>query len=128
MEIRKPSYAFVFSQLIEFTHKSILTYNFHTFNLFSSNAKFIFFDACYLNKKNYLISTRVARCGGCDTLFPSLMLLEHHKEEYEHWSDSEEYQSGTDLYCRRNRRNDYEFSDSEVYTSDAESEDLERLL
>ncbi|XP_070505609.1 5'-AMP-activated serine/threonine-protein kinase catalytic subunit alpha-like [Chironomus tepperi] len=63
-------------------------------------------------------------CGGCDTLFPSLMLLEHHKEEYEHWSDSEEYQS----CCRRNRRDDCDFSDSETCTSDAESEDLERLL
>jgi len=64
------------------------------------------------------------RCGGCDTLFPSLMLLEHHKEEYEHWSDSDEYQS----CCRRNRRDDCDFSDSETCTSDAESEDLERLL
>lgn len=25
------------------------------------------------------------RCSGCDSLFPSLMLLEHHKEEFEHW-------------------------------------------
>lgn len=65
------------------------------------------------------------RCGGCDTLFPSLMLLEHHKEEYEHWSDSEEYQRPC---CRRNRRNDCDYSDSETCTSDAESEDLERLL
>lgn len=65
------------------------------------------------------------RCGGCDTLFTSLMLLEHHKEEYEHWSDSEEYSRPC---CRRNRRNDCDFSDSETCTSDAESEDLERLL
>jgi hypothetical protein len=52
------------------------------------------------------------------------MLLEHHKEEYEHWSDSDEYQS----CCRRNRRDDCDYSDSETCTSDAESEDLERLL
>lgn len=64
-------------------------------------------------------------CSGCDTLFPSLMLLEHHKEEYEHWSDSEEYQRPC---CRRNRRDDFDYSDSETCTSDAESEDLERLL
>lgn len=50
------------------------------------------------------------------------MLLEHHKEEYEHWSDSDEYQS----CCHQNRRDDY--TDSETCTSDAESEDLERLL
>jgi hypothetical protein len=30
--------------------------------------------------------------------------------------------------CRRNRRNDYEYTDSDTGTSDAESEDLERLL
>lgn len=65
------------------------------------------------------------RCSGCDTLFTSQMLLEHHKEEYEHWSDSEEYQKPC---CRRNRRDDFDYSDSETYTSDAESEDLERLL
>ncbi|GBP52623.1 hypothetical protein EVAR_35813_1 [Eumeta japonica] len=27
-------------------------------------------------------------CGACDSLFPSLMALEHHKEEFQHWSDS----------------------------------------
>lgn len=53
------------------------------------------------------------------------MQMEHHKEEYEHWSDSEEYQQPC---CRRNRRDDFDFSDSEGFTSDAESEDLERLL
>ncbi|KAG5670442.1 hypothetical protein PVAND_000706 [Polypedilum vanderplanki] len=64
-------------------------------------------------------------CNACDTLYPSLMLLEHHKEEYEHWSDNEEFQNPC---CRHNRRNDFEYSDSESCTSDAESEDLERLL
>lgn len=54
------------------------------------------------------------------------MQMEHHKEEYEHWSDSDEYQQPC---CRRNRRDDdFDFSDSEGFTSDAESEDLERLL
>lgn len=53
------------------------------------------------------------------------MLLEHHKEEYEHWSDSEEYPQPC---CQRNRRDEFDFSDSEAFTSDAESEDLERLL
>lgn len=65
------------------------------------------------------------RCSACDTIFPSVMLMEHHKEEYEHWSDSEEYQQPC---CRRNRREEFDFSDSEAFTSDAESEDLERLL
>lgn len=27
------------------------------------------------------------RCSICECLFDSLMLLEHHKEESEHWSD-----------------------------------------
>lgn len=53
------------------------------------------------------------------------MLMEHHKEEYEHWSDSEEYKQP---FCRRNRRDDFDYSDTETCTSDAESEDLERLL
>lgn len=64
-------------------------------------------------------------CGGCDTLFPSLMLLEHHKEEYEHWSDSEEYQRPC---CRRNRRDDFDYTESDSCSSEAESEDMERLL
>lgn len=29
------------------------------------------------------------RCSACDSLFPSLMALEHHKEEFEHWSGDE---------------------------------------
>lgn len=88
------------------------------------------FLSCYSNELKrkhssvYIVCSFHYRCGGCDTLFPSLMLLEHHKEEYEHWSDSDEYQS----CCRRNRRDDCDYSDSETCTSDAESEDLERLL
>lgn len=76
-----------------------------TFNKFS----FLFFNSC----------------SACDTLFPSLMLLEHHKEEYEHWDETEEFHGPC---CRHNRRDDFDFSDSETCTSDAESEDLERLL
>ncbi|XP_058822295.1 uncharacterized protein LOC131683906 [Topomyia yanbarensis] len=64
-------------------------------------------------------------CSGCDSLFPSLMLLEHHKEEFEHWSDFED--DGRLPCCRRNRR-DEDYTDTETGTSDAESEDLERLL
>lgn len=63
-------------------------------------------------------------CGGCDSLFPSLMLLEHHKEEFEHWSDDE---INRRVCCRRNRGDDY-FTDTDSFTSEAESEDLERLL
>ncbi|XP_030369366.1 uncharacterized protein LOC115620314 [Scaptodrosophila lebanonensis] len=62
-------------------------------------------------------------CDGCDSLFPSQMLLEHHKEEFEHWSDDEATRS---ICCRRNR-DDY-FTDTDSYTSEAESEDQERLL
>ena len=32
------------------------------------------------------------RCDACDNLFNSLMDLEHHKEELNHWSD-DEYES-----------------------------------
>uniref|UniRef100_A0A336LJD1 CSON002940 protein n=1 Tax=Culicoides sonorensis TaxID=179676 RepID=A0A336LJD1_CULSO len=67
-------------------------------------------------------------CSGCDSLFPSLMLLEHHKEEFEHWSDTEG--SYRIPCCRRNRRleDDDDFYNSDTATSDAESEDMERLL
>lgn len=71
----------------------------------------------------FIVSTR--RCSGCDSLFPSLMLLEHHKEEFEHWSDMED-ENRRYPCCRRNRGDEY--SDTETGTSDAESEDLERLL
>lgn len=53
------------------------------------------------------------------------MLLEHHKEEFEHWSDLED-DTGRPPCCRRNRGDD--FTDTDSITSDAESEDLERLL
>lgn len=62
-------------------------------------------------------------CSGCDTLFPSLMLLEHHKEEFEHWSDDDD--DDRPPCCRRNRD---DYTDTDSFTSDAESEDLERLL
>lgn len=65
-------------------------------------------------------------CSGCDSLFSSLMLLEHHKEEFEHWSDVED-ENRRMACCNRRLRRD-EFTDSESGTSDAESEDLERLL
>jgi hypothetical protein len=56
------------------------------------------------------------------------MLLEHHKEEFEHWSDDEMDDHRT-YCCKRNRRmDDDDFYDTDTATSDAESEDLERLL
>ena len=36
-------------------------------------------------KNSFLFS-----CDTCERLFDSLMLLEHHKEEYEHWSSDDE--------------------------------------
>ncbi|ETN67794.1 hypothetical protein AND_000380 [Anopheles darlingi] len=65
-------------------------------------------------------------CSGCDSLFPTLMLLEHHKEEFEHWSDYEDNERLP--CCRRNRLDDEDHTDTETATSEAESEDLERLL
>lgn len=52
-------------------------------------------------------------CSACDSLFPSLMALEHHKEEFEHWSGDEDI-------C----------TDSEDDTSEltVASEECERLL
>ncbi|KAF5292728.1 hypothetical protein FQA39_LY13887 [Lamprigera yunnana] len=38
----------------------------------------------------------VNRCSACDSLFPSLMALEHHKEEFEHWSGDEDDEIYTD--------------------------------
>lgn len=64
-------------------------------------------------------------CTRCDTLFSSFMLLEHHKEEFEHWSDDDDDDDIRASCCRR-RRDD--FTDTDSFTSDAESEDLERLL
>ncbi|CAO1422907.1 unnamed protein product [Diamesa tonsa] len=81
---------------------------------------------CHRQLASHQQKKRHFGCSGCDTLFPSLMLLEHHKEEYEHWSESEEDRH--QHCCRRNRRNDYDYTDTETGTSDAESEDLERLL
>lgn len=53
------------------------------------------------------------RCGACDSLFPSLMALEHHKEEFEHWSGDENAISPN--------------SQSEE-SSEETSEEMERLL
>ncbi|XP_052563418.1 uncharacterized protein LOC120428512 [Culex pipiens pallens] len=80
---------------------------------------------CHRQLASHQQKKRHFGCSGCDSLFPSLMLLEHHKEEFEHWSDFED--DGRLPCCRRNRRDD-EYTDTETGTSDAESEDLERLL
>lgn len=37
-----------------------------------------------------LIDNFFFRCSACDSIFPSLMSLEHHKEEFEHWSDEDD--------------------------------------
>ncbi|XP_059619773.1 zinc finger protein 646 [Phlebotomus argentipes] len=80
---------------------------------------------CHRQLANHQQKKRHFGCSGCDSLFPSLMLLEHHKEEFEHWSDMED-ENRRYPCCRRNRGEEY--SDTETGTSDAESEDLERLL
>lgn len=80
---------------------------------------------CHKQLASHQQKKRHFGCGGCDSLFPSLMLLEHHKEEFEHWSDVEEDNRRTS--CNRRLRRD-EFTDMESGSSDAESEDLERLL
>ncbi|XP_061398140.1 uncharacterized protein LOC133333845, partial [Musca vetustissima] len=79
---------------------------------------------CHRQLASHQQKKRHFGCSGCDSLFPSLMLLEHHKEEFEHWSDDE---ISRRVCCRRNRGDDY-FTDTDSFTSDAESEDLERLL
>ncbi|KAF4519839.1 hypothetical protein B566_EDAN006853 [Ephemera danica] len=56
-------------------------------------------------------------CSACDSLFPSLMALEHHKEEFEHWSSGDDIISGG--------------SDTEEDSADldpSEAEERERLL
>ncbi|TDG52309.1 hypothetical protein AWZ03_001139 [Drosophila navojoa] len=80
---------------------------------------------CHRQLASHQQKKRHFGCSGCDSLFPSLMLLEHHKEEFEHWSDDE---MGRRVCCRRNRCDDDYFTDTDSYISDAESEDLERLL
>lgn len=80
---------------------------------------------CHRQLASHQQKKRHFGCSGCDSLFPSLMLLEHHKEEFEHWSDFED--DGRLPCCRRNRRDD-DYTDTDTGTSDAESEDLERLL
>lgn len=81
---------------------------------------FLEFFLCIILNTRYVSDNS---CSGCDTLFPSLMLLEHHKEEFEHWSDEDD--DDRPPCCRRNRD---EYTDTDSFTSEAESEDLERLL
>ncbi|XP_055322225.1 putative uncharacterized protein DDB_G0282133 [Sitodiplosis mosellana] len=79
---------------------------------------------CHRQLASHQQKKRHFGCSGCDTLFPSLMLLEHHKEEFEHWSDEDD-DDRLPPCCRRNRD---EYTDTDSFTSEAESEDLERLL
>ncbi|XP_036348030.1 uncharacterized protein LOC118757426 [Rhagoletis pomonella] len=79
---------------------------------------------CHRQLASHQQKKRHFGCSACDSLFPSLMILEHHKEEFEHWSDDE---ISRRICCRRNRGEDY-FTDTDSFTSEAESEDLERLL
>ncbi len=52
-------------------------------------------------------------CNACDTLFSTLMSLEHHKELYDHWSE-DEYISDTDFDEDEEEEdeNDFELDDS----------------
>ncbi|XP_054086413.1 uncharacterized protein LOC105220715 isoform X3 [Zeugodacus cucurbitae] len=79
---------------------------------------------CHRQLASHQQKKRHFGCNACDSLFPSLMILEHHKEEFEHWSDDE---ISRRVCCRRNRGDDY-FTDTDSFTSEAESEDMERLL
>lgn len=55
-------------------------------------------------------SLYVRRCNACDSLFSTVMSLEHHKDLYDHWSD-EEYDSYTD-------EDEDDFEDEELYQMD----------
>lgn len=54
-----------------------------------------------------------SRCSACDSLFQSLMALEHHKEEFEHWSGDES------MLVQHKHSDD---------SSEETSEEMERLL
>jgi hypothetical protein len=61
----------------------------------------------------------VFRCSSCDSLFSSLIGLEHHKEEFEHWSGEEEDDLGNDQRIRNT------FQDS---SDESETSELDRLI
>ena len=37
------------------------------------------------------------RCGTCEAIFPTLMALESHREETDHWSDEDDDESGQEV-------------------------------
>ncbi|XP_057659667.1 uncharacterized protein LOC130895980 isoform X2 [Diorhabda carinulata] len=47
--------------------------------------------ACPKQLSSHKQKKRHFGCSACDNIFPSLMSLEHHKDEFEHWSDEEDY-------------------------------------
>ena len=51
-----------------------------------------------------------SRCNTCDSLFNTLMSLEHHKELYEHWSDDDYITDEDDDFD-----DDYEYELDEEY-------------
>ena len=44
-----------------------------------------------------LNSAALSRCNTCERLFNCVMDLEHHKEEYSHWSDNEDSDSEEEM-------------------------------
>lgn len=80
------------------------------------------------------------RCSACDTLFPSIMQLEHHKEEFDHWSDTEtsaltchhhhhhcyHHHHHSDHHCHEDDDDDDDFDDEDSYLESGE--EMERLL
>ena len=50
-----------------------------------------------------------ARCSECDTLFNSLMDLEHHKEALGHWSDDDEDDDEEEEEEDDNSETDYDY-------------------
>ncbi len=67
----------------------------------------IFGPLCKIARLTFLKYSQ--RCNGCDSLFTTLMSLEHHKDLYDHWSD-DDYDSLTD--------EDEDFDDDELYELD----------
>lgn len=66
---------------------------------------------------------KIKRCGTCDAIFPTLMALEAHREEVDHWSsdDEDDDEDDEDLEL-----DDHDMSDDDSQLDTEDEMELER--
>ena len=82
-------------------------------------------NQCFLNlRKKFFFSSKNYRCRICEDRFSSLILLEYHKEDQDHWSYIREDDRHYDLEKMRETMDDFSEEETEFGPNDEDREML----